>query len=347
MSGKGKTARLILCCATGGLLLWQPQAAAQGFESGIQLCLRTVLPALFPFFVLCDWMMGFVGDGRALRPAARFLGMRNASGVLAILLSWLGGYAVAARLAGQLRREGTLSARDASLVMLLGCCSSPGFVIGCVGGLLLGNLALGVLLYGLQLSANLLSTALCLPLLPVASSAPQGACLIPQKNSFSGALGRAVDSSLQVCGCVLFFRTVAAAVLPFLPEQPLVQPLLSGLLEITAGCADFARLGGKPALYGICFCLSTLGLSVWAQLSMLLQGAVSCKLLAWNRAIHLVIFVLLVRLCTPFLPAECAVYSTLATRVIPMYRLPWDAAVVVFCFLCAALYKVRQNFYNK
>ena len=72
MSGKGKTARLILCCATGGLLLWQPQAAAQGFESGIQLCLRTVLPALFPFFVLCDWMMGFVGDGRALRPAARF-----------------------------------------------------------------------------------------------------------------------------------------------------------------------------------------------------------------------------------------------------------------------------------
>lgn len=90
-----------------------------------------------------------------------------------------------------------------------------------------------------------------------------------------------------------------------------------------------------------------LGLSVWAQLSMLLQGAVSWKLLAFHRGIHIVLFALLVRLCTPFLPADCAVYSTLAARVIPMHRLPWDAAVVVFCFLCAALYKVRQNFYNK
>lgn len=347
MSGKGKMARLLLCCFAGGLLLWQPQAAARGFESGMQLCLGTVLPALFPFFVLCDWMMGFVGDGRALRPAARFLGMRNTSGVLAILLSWLGGYAVAARLAGQLRREGTLSARDASLVMLLGCCSSPGFVIGCIGGLLLGNLPLGILLYGLQLSANLLSTALCLPLLPAVSSALEADSPSHLQSSFSDAMGRAVDSSLQVCGCVLFFRTVASALLPFLPGQPLVQPVLSGILEISAGCADFARLGGKPALYGICFCLSTLGLSVWAQLSMLLQGGVSIKLLAWNRAIHLVLFALLVRLVTPFLPAECAVYRTLSARVIPMHRIPWDAAVVVFCFLCAALYKVRQNFYNR
>ena len=36
------------------------------------------------------------------------------------------------RLVGELRRSQLLDERDASLVLLLGCCSSPGFVIGCV-----------------------------------------------------------------------------------------------------------------------------------------------------------------------------------------------------------------------
>ena len=59
----------------------------------------------------------------------------------------------------------------ASLALLcLGCCSGPGFVVGYIGGLLLGSTSLGALLYAGQLAANLLAAGLCLPMLPKADA---------------------------------------------------------------------------------------------------------------------------------------------------------------------------------
>lgn len=338
---------IVLCLAAAFLLLRDPQLAARGFQSGVSLCVRTVLPALFPFFVLCELLLSCPVQGRFLRRLAGCLGFQRENGLMAVLLSWFGGYAVCARLAGRLRQENRLDPRDTALLMLLGCCSSPGFVIGCVGGLLLGNLHLGFLLYGLQLAANLLSTAFCLPLLPPAQKVLSAPASEPPACSISRAISAAVTISLNVCGCVVFFRTAGAVLEPLLPQTSWSRPLLSASLEISSGCADFAALGGSAALYGCCLCMSLLGISVWAQLSLLTEGAVSLRLLAVNRAIHLAVFLGLVRLFTRFLPGTLSVYSTLAQRVIPTRRLPLDAAVIAFLFVCAALYKVRQNFYNE
>lgn len=325
-----------------------PERCLSGFESGLQLCVRTVLPALFPCFVFCELLMAISGHGHIVRLLARLLGLEHPCGAKAVLLSWIGGYAVCARLVCSLRQREQITSREAALVLLLGCCSSPGFVIGCVGGLLLGNLRLGILLYALQLSANLLSTALCLPLLPqytLLSAHRQQPCKAGP--SLPQAISTAVESSLQVCGCLLFYRMAGAVLTPLLPQFVLTPPLVSAFLEISAGCADFAALGGPYALYGCCLCLSLLGLSVWTQLALLLQRTVPLRLLVINRGLHLVIFVLLTRWTVRFLPGVETVYRSLSQRVIPMQRLPADAAVITFIFLCAALYKVRQNFYNK
>ena len=343
-------AAMAACLLLSILLLRSPALAAQGFASGLRLCVDTVLPALFPFFVICEWLLTLhQGHSRLLRGTARLLGMQREEGALALLLAWFGGYAVCARLTGRLSRAGTLNARESALLMMLGCCSSPGFVIGCVGGLMLGSLRLGILLYGLQLAANLLSTLLCVPLLPpkraLAAAPPAQTEEAPA--GFSQAVGSAVTSCLNVCGCVLFFRVVGAVAAPFLPQAAPARPLVSALLEITAGCADFAALGGRAALYGCCLCLSALGLSVWAQLSLLLRGAVSLRLLALNRLLHLLLLTALVRAAVQFMPGVLPVYSSLQARVITTHRLPVDAAVVAFLFICAALYKARQSLYNR
>lgn len=349
MNQHWKTVRLplLLCGIFSFLLLRNPGLASEGFQSGLQLCTQTVLPALFPFFVVCELLVACPLHGMALRLLAYLFGFRQEKAGLALLLSWIGGYAVCARLTHHLSCHGELTRREADLLLLLGCCSSPGFVIGCVGGLLLGNLRLGVLLYAVQIAANLLSAACCLPFLPSqdtsALSHPDTTASTP---NFSMALNTAVNSCMQVCGCVLFFRIVSAVMQPFLPPYPIALPIFSALLEISSGCFDFAAQGGQWALYGCCFCLSVLGLSVWAQLSVLLQGTGSLRLLAVSRCIHLFVSFFLMRMLVCFLPGATAVYSTLPSRVIPTHRLPWDAAFLGFCFICAALYKVRQNFYN-
>ena len=71
------------------------------------------------------------------------------------------------------------------------------------------------------------------------------------------------------------------------------------------------------------------------------------RLLVFSRAVHLVLLQLLVRVCAQLLPGSVTACSTLAARVLPVFRLPPDAAAAGFVFLCAALYKARQSLYNK
>ena len=260
----------------GVLVLTEPQAAKQGFASGTALCLDSVLPALFPFFVVCELLMAAPPPAVLLRPLQRVLGLESAEATQAVVLSWVGGYAVCARLAGQLYDAGRISRRDAVRLQILGCCSGPGFVIGCVGGLLLGNVRLGVVLYAAQIGANLAAGVVCLfgacgctrGDTPDLRDGCGGRCASPprgrmqasaptvQQVSISTAITSAVTSSLSVCGCVVFFR-LAGAVLGAVIPLPSV--LVSAALEVSAGCADFAVLGGQAALYGCCAVLSLLG----------------------------------------------------------------------------------------
>ena len=209
----GRGACLLAALALGAACLAQPQAAAQSFRQGVSLCLYTLLPALFPFLVLCGWLTANL-PGRGLW--------------FALVSSWLGGYAVCAHNTAALRRGGRLDNARAQRFLVLGCCSSPGFVIGCVGGQLLGSVTAGAALYALQLAANLLCAALLAPWLRPQEKhrGPLPASLRPpQQSSFSDAVSQAADSCLHLCGCVVFFRTISGVISRFLP--PGLQPLLS------------------------------------------------------------------------------------------------------------------------
>lgn len=378
--------------AFGVLVLAVPEAATRGFAGGTALCLQSVLPALFPFFVVCELLTAAPPPAVLLRPMQRVLGLASAETARALLLSWVGGYAVCARLAGQLYGAGRITRRDAALLQVLGCCSGPGFVIGCVGGALLGNVRLGVVLYAAQIGANLGAGAVCqllshivganivrpsswrgcaFPERPLTSETARvrtmfaptdctrevsgrskvlsptrcgGSHLAEGAKGLPQAISSAVTSSLSVCGCVVFFRIVGAVLLAVLPLPPTA---VSAALEVSAGCADFAALGGAAALYGCCACLSVLGVSVWAQLRLFAGAAYRPRLLVFSRAVHLVLLQLLVRVCAQLLPGSVTACSTLAARVLPVFRLPPDAAAAGFVFLCAALYKARQSLYNK
>lgn len=219
-----------------------------------------------------------------------------------------------------------------------------------MGGLLLGRLQLGVLLYTAQLAANLAATA-CLDLFSASgrqsrafSAARPAPPAPPQTSGLPCAISSAVSASLSVCGCVVFFRIVGAVIRSFLPVPPL---LLSAALEISAGCADAAARGGQAALYGCCAVLSLLGLSVWSQIQLFSGDAFCPCALLLSRVLHFFFLQGLIRLCVRFLPGSLAVCSSLSARVVPISRLPPDAALLGFAFLCAVLYKVRQNLYNK
>ena len=117
-----------------------------------------------------------------------------------------------------------------------------------------------------------------------------------QEISLPTAIASAASTCLDLCGCVIFFRVAAGVLLSVTPLPDSAAACVSAACEITAGCAAFAALGGKAALYGICLAMSLLGFSVWGQLRLLLQGRVPMRMLAISRLLHAVLFPLLVRL---------------------------------------------------
>lgn len=327
---------LILCV----LALMRPADAAAGFADGLRLCASSVLPALFPFFIVCELAAGASVIRRLAAPLRRPLhlfGVTSPAAPQILLLSLLGGYAVCAASVRRLRNE--LTSREAALLMVLGCCAGPGFLVGCVGGLLLGSVRLGVLLYAVQLAANLLCAAFSVPFLPEEERTPALRTAAASPVSLPQAICRGVDSSLSVCGCVVFFR-MAGSVLHLGAAG-------SALLEVSAGCAAFAAMGGAAALFGCCLSVSLLGSSVWAQLAMLLDGSVSLKPLLISRLAHCAVYPALVWLCMRVMPGLSPVFSSLQGRIIPVTRLAPDAALITASFLCAALYNGTKKFYNK
>ena len=261
-----------------------------------------------------------------------------------LVLGWCGGYAVCAQQIAALRKTGELPPRDAALLLLLGCCSGPGFVVGCIGGQLFGSVALGLLLYGLQLAANLAAAACLVPFLPK-QELPAGQGSSQQKSvTFPQVISNAVQSSLTVCGCAVFCRVVGSVLGQGMPDG--ARLYLNAALEISAGCADFAAAG---SVAGVCLCLSLLGASVLAQLAALLQGTVPLGLLLAARVLHFVFLQGLLHLCLPLVPGQAAVFTSLAPQVVVMKRTAWDTALAIAFFLCAALYqlyKTCQSSYN-
>lgn len=335
----------VLALLLGSLLLARPKAAAQGFAAGLQLCGGSLLPALFPLFVVCG-LLGPLAPalGWPLRSLMRLCGIRSPQAPVVLVLGWCGGYAVCAQQIAALRKTGQLTRRDAAILLLLGCCSGPGFVVGCIGGQLFGSVALGLLLYGLQLAANFAAAACLVPLLPKQEAAAGRGSGQQESVTFPQAIGNAVQSSLTVCGCAVFCRVAGSVLGQGVPGG--VQPYLSAALEISAGCADFAAAGSAA---GVCLCLSLLGISVFAQLAALLQGTVPLGLLLASRVLHFVFLQGLLHLCLPLVPGQAAVFTSLAPRVVVMQRTAWDTALAIAFFLYAALYqlyKTCQNSYN-
>ena len=232
------------------LLLYRPDAAAAAVREGLQLCAGTVIPSLFPFFVvislllqlgLADYLQGVCGP--VMGPLFHMRGVC----ALPLLAGLLGGYPTGARTAAELYRQGRLSRQEAEL--LLGFCDNcgPAFLLSYVGAGVLGSPQAGVWLFGIHIvSALLAGMLLCRvwrdrgPGL-LGSSLPVKVLTFPE--ALTSSVSSAITSTLNICAFVVLFRTLAA--LTPLPGGLLgVLEMVTGIAALEPGRAPGAAAGG-------------------------------------------------------------------------------------------------------
>ena len=96
----------------GAALLFFPDVSATAAREGVALCLQTVLPSLFPFFVLSSLLIACGASellSALLSPLMRPLFGLSGVGAAALALGLCGGYPVGARTAAELVENGALS----------------------------------------------------------------------------------------------------------------------------------------------------------------------------------------------------------------------------------------------
>lgn len=122
----------------GGLALAMPDTALQASLRGVSVWWDVLFPALFPFFVLSELLLGFGVvhmTGTLLDPLMRPLFRLPGVGGFVVAMGFASGYPVGARLTSRLLDQGLLTARQAERLVFMTTTSDPIFLIGavCIG----------------------------------------------------------------------------------------------------------------------------------------------------------------------------------------------------------------------
>lgn len=201
-----RNVRIAVSASLGMLMLiLDSKTAITGAAEGVQLCIRTVIPSLLPFFVLSILLTSALAGSTIslLRPLGRLCGIPlGAESLLAIGL--LGGYPVGAQSVFHAYKEGFLCKQEAR--RLLGFCNNagPAFLFGIAGKLFHSQRCVWAL-WGIHIVSALIVGA-TLPgkskrNITVATANPL---------TLPAALSRSVKIMADVCGWIVLFRVILA-----------------------------------------------------------------------------------------------------------------------------------------
>lgn len=251
------------------LLLWRSAVAAEAVRRGLTLCARSVIPALFPYFVVSGLFisLGFAdGVGRRLEPLTRRLFGVGGAGASAFFLGLLGGYPVGGRTVGQLYRAGRLSKDEAERLLAFCNNAGPSFILGVVGVGCFGSLRTGIYLYLVHAFSAVLVGILFRKKAPVSGQKVRYSAAFKPIATFVRAVGEAAEGMVRLCGFVVFFLVILALITDL---TGLNHPVLLGLAELTTGVT---ALEGRPGdLVWAAALLGWGGLSVHGQTAAVLS----------------------------------------------------------------------------
>lgn len=231
--------------------LLYPARCLAAVSDGVSLWAASVLPAALPFLFLTGMFAGtplFARLGRRLSPLFSALGVPGAGGGC-FLLSVLSGYPAGAKSAADLC--GHFPRRARFYTACLASTSGPAFLVGVLGTAMARSPALG----WIMLLSHVLGVLLPVLLLARLRPAEGRAAIVPPAASLPETLSASVLAVLTVGGAVALFYAFGQMLLDVLAPLSLPAPvaaLLTGLLEMTSGCAALLK---KPSALSTALCV--------------------------------------------------------------------------------------------
>lgn len=276
-----KTRNLGAICAAAGMtvLILDGKTALSGAASGVALCLKTIIPSLFPFIFLSNLLTGSLLGSKValLRPLGKLCHMAEGTESL-LAVGFLGGYPVGAQSVASAYRSGQLSRTEAERLLPFCSNAGPSFLFGILAPMFDSPAVAWALWLIHMLSAAAVGATLAThtgkAVVSASSTAPSPA----------EALERAVKTIGLICGWIILFRMLLTFserwLLWLFPIS--VRVIFAGFLELSNGCVllqQFENEGmrmmaasGVLAFGGCCVLLQTRSVTEGLSLRLYFPG---------------------------------------------------------------------------
>ncbi len=242
--------------------------------SGLKLCIRTIIPSVFPFLIITDLLIRFIKFEKVdfIRHAFEKIFRINGAALSVFICGLLAGFPTGARLSLTLYENGKISKDECERLIGISSNASPGYIICAVGGSILGNLRLGALLFFITAFSAILSGAI----LGTKSSFTTNYDIdLGQSYDFALSVKSSALACLNVCAFVTFFSLICGLLEKYVKNIVIVLLALP-FLEIGASTSYISELYICRPFFCfmlISFCVSFSGACVYSQIKSLLTDS--------------------------------------------------------------------------
>lgn len=235
---------IIFCCfLLIFLMINYPRQLSHGVRNGIELCAFTLIPSMFPFFVVSSLLLrsGSVSFmGKVINKMSCKLFKLSGCAFAIFFISLLSGFPVGAKLTSRLKDSGCLSDSDCARLMTCTVNAGPAFVVVAVGANMYLSKTIGLIIFAsLTLSAFVL---MIVSSFFYKYSLPEKNIDTYDKVSFSQCLVESVtdatENMINVCGFVLVFSC-------FITKLSSLSDI-SMLLEVSFGVQEAVKKFSPP-----------------------------------------------------------------------------------------------------
>lgn len=269
---------LFLICII--LLIAKTDLSIQGARAGVEICLYSIIPSLFPFFFLSGCLSNTF-TCKNTSHSSRFLmslGIPQGAGQLCLLCA-ISGYPVGAKVISEQYSNGYIDENAAHRLLGFANLTGPAFIFG-IAAKLFSRTYTALILWLIQIFSAVL-VAIFLP------NTTQTTCQPSKKKMLTTTqiLENSIKSISLVCGWVIVFKILLQYVSYYfsanLSQSLLI--ILSGMLEITNGCISLNLITAEAWRFILCnLFLSFGGICVWMQILSVTQS-LGCGMFVYGK----------------------------------------------------------------
>ncbi len=274
-----------------GILIFSAGSTKAAAYDALLLCGGTIIPSLFPFFVLSAFLtrLGLPGVlGRLIAPAAKKLYNISPAGASALVMGFFGGYPAGANYIADMEKGGLISPGEAERLLAFCNNSGPAFIVGVMGSAVFGSVKTGLRLYLVHIISALITGIFFRRGTASENAISSRLDEISTGDAIVKSVKQSVVTILDVCGFIICFSVLISmldtggifaafcqwAASKLGTDVRFIKALVTGFLELGNGAAALAGLDKSPLSLALAAAmLAWGGLSVHFQTLAVLSGS--------------------------------------------------------------------------